>query len=193
MRRLYQALLNDARFHQQLLEFDHDLAAMARDGGCAECGGRLHSAVFPRKPRGVPPGLGEAYCRRFSFCCAVDGCRTRSTPASLRFLGRKVWLATVVTLVTVMQQGMTAARERRLLNELGISRRTLARWRRWWLTVFAGPFRPLAMASFMPPLDLAGVPATLLDRFVGELSERLVHLLRFLASLSGGATAMRAL
>jgi len=30
---------------------------------------------------------------RFSFCCARDGCRTRKTPPSFRFLGRKVYLA----------------------------------------------------------------------------------------------------
>jgi hypothetical protein len=189
---LYQALLNDARFHQQLLHFDRDLAAAARDAGCAECRGALHSARYDRKPRGVPPGLGDEYRQRFSFCCAVDGCRTRATPPSLRFLGRKVWLATVVTLVTAMQQGVTAGRERHLSAELGIDRRTLARWRKWWLETFAGPFRPIAMATFMPPLELAGVPAALLDRYGGDAAAKLIRLLRLLAPLTGGAAALRA-
>ena len=48
------------------------------------------------------------------------------------------------------------------------------------------------MAAFMPPLDLAGVPARLLDRFVGEVREKLVSLLRFLGPLTGGASAVRA-
>ncbi len=189
---MYQALLNDARFHQQLLHFDHDIAAAARDAGCTACRGRLHSARFSRKPRGVPAGVGDDYHLRFSFCCAVDGCRTRATPPSLRFLGRKVWLATVVTLVTALQQGGTAVRARRLSAELGIGRRTLARWRQWWLVTFAGPFRPVAMAAFMPPLDLAGVPAALLDRSVGDAAERLLRVLRFLAPLTGSAAAMHA-
>jgi hypothetical protein len=189
---LYQALLNDARFHEQLLDFDRDIAQAARKDGCPRCGGRLHSARFLRKPRGVPAGVSDEYDQRFSFCCAVDGCRKRKTPSSLRFLGPKVYLATVVTLVTAMQQGVTAARVQRLPAELDIDRRTLGRWRKWWLDTFAGPFRPTAMAAFMPPLDLAGVPTTLFERFAGAASERLVSLLRLLAPLTGGAAEMRA-
>ena len=49
------------------------------------------------------------------------------------------------------------------------------------------------MAAFIPPLDLADVPATLLERFVGEAREKLVSLLRFLGPLTGGAPARRAL
>jgi hypothetical protein len=188
---LYQALLNDTRFQEQLLAFDLDLAAIARADGCPRCGGRLHSARFRRKPRGVPAGLGDEFRERFSFCCAVEGCRKRKTPSSLRFLGPKVYLATVVTLASAMQQGVTTARVQRLSAELGIDRRTLGRWRKWWLETFAGPFRPVAMAAFMPPLDLAGVPAMLLERFVGEVGEKLVSLLRFLGPLTGGA-AVRA-
>jgi hypothetical protein len=189
---LYQALLTDARFHQQLLEFDRDLAAATREGGCRSCSGRLHAAPFARKPRGVPRGLRADYHQRFSFCCAEQRCRKRATPASLRFLGRKVWLGAVVTLATAMQQGITAKRERGLLAEFGIDRRTLGRWRKWWLETFSGPFRPHVSASFMPPLDLLGVPSTLLDRFAGELPQRLIHLLQFVAPLSGGAAAMHA-
>jgi hypothetical protein len=48
------------------------------------------------------------------------------------------------------------------------------------------------MAAFMPPLDLTGVPATLLDRYAGDLAVKLVGLLRFLSPLTGGASAMRA-
>ena len=189
---MYQAVLNDARFHEQLLVFDHDIAQAARKEGCPRCTGRLHSARFLRKPRRVPAGVSDDYDQRFSFCCAVDGCRGRMTPSSLRFLGPKVYLATAVTLVTAMQQGVTAARVQRLSADLGIDRRTLGRWRKWWLETFAGPFRPVAMAAIMPPLDLAGVPAALLDRYVGGVQEKLVSLLRFLGPLTGGAAARRA-
>jgi hypothetical protein len=37
------------------------------------------------------------------------------------------------------------------------------------------------------------VPATLLDRYAGDLAAQLIHLLRFLGPLTGGASAMRAL
>ena len=111
---MYQALLNDARFHQQLLQFDREIAAAARDAGCAKCRGTLHSARFGRKPRGVPAGLGDEYRLRFSFCCAVDGCRGRMTPSSLRFLGPKVYLATVVTMVTALAHPRTTDRRESL-------------------------------------------------------------------------------
>ena len=84
---MYQAVLADAKFHEQLLVFDRDLAASARAARCWLCGGALHSASYDRKPRGGPAGFGQEYAERFSFCCAVDGCRKRTTPPSLRFLG----------------------------------------------------------------------------------------------------------
>jgi hypothetical protein len=190
---VYQAVLADARFHEQLLVFDRDLSAIARATGCGPCGGTLHAAPFGRKPRGGPVGLGEDYAQRFSFCCAVDGCRKRTTPPSLRFLGRKVYLATVVTLISAMLHGTTPARLTRLSIVPGIDRRTLARWRAWWLSIFTdGPFALIAKATFMLPVDIASLPASLLDRFAGGIAEQLISLLRFLGPLTGGASAMRA-
>lgn len=152
----------------------------------------LHSARFRRKPRGRPAGLDDADDQRRSFCCAVAGCRKRATPPSLRFLGRKVYLATVVTLVSAMQHRATAAR-RCLSDHLGVSRRTVARWREWWLRTFAaGRFWKAASAAFMPPIQPSRLPASLLDRFAGSAEERLVALLRFLAPITGGAFAMQA-
>jgi hypothetical protein len=74
-----------------------------------------------------------------------------------------------------------------------LDRRTLARWRAWWLSTFTeGPFVLAAEASFMPPVDTASLPASLLGRFAGDVAERLTALLRFVAPLTGGASAMRA-
>lgn len=190
---MYQAVLSDARFHEQLLVFDLDLAERAREKGCPLCGGALHSARYPRKPRGAPGGLREDYCLRCSFCCAVDGCRSRMTPASLRFLGRKVYLAVVVALVSAMRCGVTEARLQRLSAELGVDRRTLERWRKWWLSAFAaGPFWRAASAAFMPPVNAAGLPAALLDRFAGDVDRKVTAFLRFLGPITGGASAVRA-
>ncbi len=192
---MYQAVLADARFYEQLLVFDRDLSATARAARCWRCGGVLHSASYDRKPRGCPAGLGEEYAERFSFCCAVDGCRKRTTPPSLRFLGRKVYLATVVTLISAMRHGLTASRLRQLAGVLGIDRRTVARWRIWWLSTFTSEesaFRPIAAAAFMPPVDTTTLPASLLDRFLGGIEQQLISLLRFLGPLTGGASAMRA-
>lgn len=193
---MYQALLADARFHRLLLAIDDAIAADCRAAGCLECGGVLHSARFRRKPRGRPAGLPAgpdgADDQRRSFCCAVEGCRKRATPASVRFLGRKVYLATVVTLVSAMQHGARAAR-RQLSDRLGVSRRTVARWREWWLCVFAaGRFWKAASAALMPPADPARLPLSLLDRLAGSPQRRLLGLLRLLMPITGGASAMHA-
>jgi hypothetical protein len=182
---LYRVLLADARFHKLLVAFDQDLAAAARAAGCARCGGVLHSARFRRKPRGGPVGLGEAYDQRLSFCCAVDLCRKRTTPPSFRFLGRKGYLGAVVVLVSAMRQGAAAARQ---LSELiGVSRRTVARWRAWWRSAFAAsPFWRVAGAAFMPPIDQARLPAALLERFSGDAATKLISLLRLLLPITGG-------
>jgi hypothetical protein len=124
---VYQAVLADAKFHEQLLAFDRDLAASVLAARCWRCGGALHSGSYARKPRGGPAGLGQEHAERFSFCCAVDGCRKRATPPSLRFLGRHVYLATVVTLISAMQLGITPSRLARLSVVPGLDRRTLAR------------------------------------------------------------------
>jgi hypothetical protein len=187
---VYQAVLADAKFHEQLLVFDRDLAASARAARCWLCGGALHSASYDRKPRGCPGGFGHEYAERFSFCCAVDGCRKRTTPPSLRFLGRKVYLATVVTLISAMLLGTTPARLARLSAMPGIDRRALARWRTWWRSTFTdGPFASVAKAALAPPLDIAGLPVSLLDRVAGGIEQKLSALLRFLAPLTGGASA----
>ena len=178
------SLLRDTRFFDLLYTLDRDLADQTRTPGCA-CGGRLHQAHYPRKPRGGPADLSPDRERRFSFCCARDGCRCRTTPPSLRFLGRRVYFGVVVVLVTAMAHGVTARRATELHAELGVDRRTLARWQRWWREHFpASSFWREHRARFSPPVSADGLPGALLDRFAPE-GERdgVVSLLRFLAPL----------
>jgi len=179
------ALLRDASLYEQLLTFDRDLAAEARVAGCGFCGGTLHSACYPRKPRGGRDDLGPGYATRLSFCCAVDGCRRRTTPPSVRYLGRRVYLGAVVVLVTAMSGGITATRAARLREWLGVSVRTLKRWRVWWRETFiASPFWRGAQGRFMPPVTSETLPASLLERFAGEERARLLHALTFLTPLT---------
>ncbi|MBM4093335.1 MAG: hypothetical protein FJ276_28575 [Planctomycetes bacterium] len=99
---MYHVLLRDARFWGFLFQVDQHLAAQAQQQGCS-CGGRLHCANYPRKPRGGPTPLPGSRDYRLSFCCDRDGCRKRTTPPSVRFLGRKVYLGAVVILVAAMR------------------------------------------------------------------------------------------
>ena len=188
---LYATLLADTRFHELLLTIDRASADTCRAEGCVECGGRLHSAPYPRKPRGRPKSvsrrLGPEHDRRFSFCCAVDGCRGRETPPSLRFLGRRVYVATIVVLIAILQHGATSSRTERLAEVVSVDRRTVERWRRWWRDGFtATPFWRIARAAFMPPVEHGSLPASLLDRFTGDGAEPLIALLRFLGPVTGG-------
>ena len=104
-----EALLTDLRFHQLLLGFDQDLARSACAQGCPYClGGTALGPLLAQAPR-PPRGLGEEYRQRFSFCCAVKECRKRKTPTSLRFLGPKVYGATIIVLQSVLRGGAKAA------------------------------------------------------------------------------------
>jgi hypothetical protein len=193
---LYPDLLADATFHELLLAYDRDLADAARCAGCARCSGVVHAAPYWRKPRGRPKSLrkrlGSEHDRRFSFCCAVDGCRSRATPPSLRFLGPKVYIAGIVVLIAILRHGATAPRMRELAEVIGVDRRTFERWRRWWRDSFtATPFWRTARAAFMPPVDPGGLPAALIERFAGDDADRLIGLLRFMGPVTGGRVHAR--
>jgi hypothetical protein len=128
------SLATDPGFYYLQKMIDDDLARMARAEGC-DCGGKLHTADYPRKPRGGPKGVRDRIVMRASFCCAREDCRRRRTPASVRFLGRKVYFAVVVLLLPILREGATPLRVRRLRALFRVSQRTLQRWRRWWLEV----------------------------------------------------------
>jgi hypothetical protein len=188
-----QKILADKRFYELLLGFDREIADAAHEGRCQRCGAKLHCGSFARKPRGVPAGLGPEHCERFSFCCAARDCRKRETPGSLRFLGRKVFLGAMVVLVAAMQSGLSAARARQLEALVGVSRRTVARWREWWCSVFTDSPFWRAHGAFVPRVTTADLPASLLKRFAGEAEQQLVLLLRFLAPITTGRGILRAI
>ena len=175
------ALLYDQKFLTLLLRIDHDLAARRRADGC-QCGGALHRADYPRKPRGCPVEVRDDHSSRLSFCCAV--CRRRATSMSVRFLARRVYFALAVVLMSARPAGPTSAAAR-LGTALGVDRRALARWRDWWREQF--PQTPLwraTCAQFMPPVPEAQLPGELITRFTGLLPEALVHLLVWLSPVT---------
>ena len=186
-------LLSDAAFYRLLLRFDEDLAAAERPKGCWLCGKKLHVSDFRRKPRGLAVDLGDRFAERLSFCCADRSCRKRRTPPSLRFLGRKVYLGATVVLISAMRCGTSPTRMRRLNELVGVSRQTVSRWRRWWTEALPGSrFWAGAAGALLPPVNLAELPASLLERFAGSAAERLILLLRWLSPVSGGSPAAHA-
>ncbi|HRO37681.1 hypothetical protein [Thauera sp.] len=62
--------LQRSQFFLFLIRLDEELAAQAQAEGCS-CGGVLHRANYPRKPRGCPTlAIREAFSSRLSFCCS---------------------------------------------------------------------------------------------------------------------------
>lgn len=169
-----------------LPRIDDDLAAKTREAGCPDCGGRLDVADYPRVPRGATEGFDASWNSRRSFCCAVEGCRGRSTPPSVRFLGRKVYVGAVVVLATALQHGPSKKSVTALSALLGITRRTLVRWRGWWSTAFAtSRFWTSLRGRLVPAVDEAAMPASLLSRMLGtDDAERLIALLGVLAPVT---------
>ncbi|MDP2758981.1 MAG: hypothetical protein Q8O64_01055 [Sideroxyarcus sp.] len=177
------ALLQDSRFFLLLLQIDIDLAAQARSVGC-RCGGALHCANYPRKPRACLNEIRADYESRFSFCCSQ--CRKRTTSTSARFLGRRVYLGLAVVLMSAGRARSTSA-VAQLGETLDVPARTIQRWRRWWVEQF--PLTPLwqaACARFMPPIDLSLLPASLTERFAGVAEEQMRRILIFLSPLTVG-------
>jgi hypothetical protein len=175
-----QCHLADQHLYQLLEKVDADLTEKARQEGCLLCGGTLHRGDYARKPRG-----GPQWDTRFSLCCATEGCRRRHTPPSVRFMGRRVYAGLVVVLVSAMIHGLKPQRVQWLHEVLGIDRRTLQRWRQWWLGLFVeSSFWKEVRARFMPPLCQKTLPLPLCVSFEVERRDRLLDLLRFLAPIT---------
>lgn len=187
---MYHELPRHASFWAFLFSIDRELAEDARQKGCP-CGGRLHRANYPRKPRGGGEELPQEYGCRLSFCCEREGCRKRVTPASVRFLGRKVYLGAVVILVAAMRQGPSPQRVQELYRLFGADRHTIARWRGFWSEHFPQtPFWKAARGRLTPFVEVVALPLALLEAFLRseDLAGDWGRLLRFLSpiTIAGG-------
>lgn len=183
---MWHELPRGDRFWSLLLSIDRDLAETARQHGCS-CGGRLHRADYPRRPRGCPDQLPEAYRQRLSFCCNRDGCRKRVTPPSVRFVGRKVYLSAVVVLIAAMRHGATPRRVRELSKLTGADRRTIDRWQVFWQEFFPRTtFWRTARCRIVLVSKVLALPGSLMDVFLRtDASDNgWGNLLRFLSPIS---------
>jgi hypothetical protein len=153
----------DVQFCARLEAVDRAITERVRMAGCSRCGGRLDRADYARKPRGgdIAPAA-EAWSKRLSLCCARDGCRRRTTPPSVRFLGRRVYVEVVVILACLAAEATALAAPQ---PPESVPRRTVRRWLSWWRTAFvASALWCDLRARFSEPPDESELPASLLSR-----------------------------
>jgi len=153
--------LRDIGFFKILLAVDRGISDRAKQNGCRHCGGILDVADYPRKPRGIED-QGQSL-RRLSFCCRREGCRKRTTPESLRFLGRKVYTGVVVVLGVF---------DTALIAPLNLCRQTLSRWASYWGQVFHfdNPFWKIKKALLPLGFDAAGTTSAIVQLFESRVS-----------------------
>jgi hypothetical protein len=95
-----------------------------------------------------------------------------------------VYFGVVVVLVTTLVHGVTPRRAAELRAELGVDRRTLARWRHWWRSHFPASRFWREHRARVAPISIDALPGALLERFAPDTHPAgLVSLLRFLAPL----------
>jgi len=176
-------LLHSPKFFSLLLQIDANAADQMHGTVCPHCcAGVLHCANYPRKPKACPKEVLRDYQSRWSFCCNL--CRKRTTPMSVRFLGRRVYVALAVVVLAVKRNKINAA-VTELVETLGVPERTIARWRQWWLGLFpATALWQAQCARFMPPVQIVDLPVSLIERFTGGAHETMLRLLNFLSPLS---------
>lgn len=180
---------------KMMLFFDEDLARRTSQQGC-RCGGVLNVANYGRSPRGLPPVAAEDLRSRtsirYSFCCTT--CRKRTTPPSTRFHGRSWYVAPARLLASVMDKGSRHATQQ-LQRSLGISARTIARWRHWWNATFrTSATWTMLLGRLRPGAHEGHLPDSLIVHGFGSRprqEHRFATLLQLLAPHLDGARLLR--
>lgn len=178
-----------SEFFAGMSAFDREIADRVAAEPCTRCGGKLHKADYPRKPReGAFAPVPETWQRRFSFCCGAEGCRKRATPPSVRFMARRVYLGFVVTITSMIYlKGGSSATSAR---EMSVPRRTLGRWQEWWTKQFIALQVFVDLRARCVGIDVARIPESVVEQLPGTVSERLFSFLQALLPLtSSSATA----
>jgi hypothetical protein len=173
-------------FFTLLEQMDEGMARRVAAEGCRVCDGPLHRGNYSRKPRGalIAPA-GETFVVRFSLCCGREGCRMRSTPPSVRFLGRRVYLGAVVIVASIVALALQAVREVR--RQTGVPSRTVGRWLGWWRGPFLGTEEYVTICARLIGVEVGQVPASIVDRLEGTGTERVRSMLEWLVALTTGS------
>lgn len=131
---------------------DQEILLVARKKGC-HCAGKLDTANYSRKVRGIPTDVEDLMDTRFSLCCR--DCRKRTTPISMRFWGRKIyWVMTIITNLILLSS-----------NDRSVPPQTLKRWQRYFSFMPLSRFWREHSSRFMPPLNTDHLLTNIVNRF----------------------------
>lgn len=180
---------DDFNFHAWLLGLDTEAAQQTRLQGCPRCGGPLYAAHYARKTRGLGPDALKAgrYEVRLSLCCGREGCRARATPPSVRFLGRRVYAAVAVLVLSLCEALASLAAQALAIEatRLWPAWCTRRRWSRWWREgLWSSPWFAAQRARFTTSAQPSESPDCLLLQFGGSVHEQLQRLLVMLSPLT---------
>ncbi len=187
-------ILRKTEVYLILLDIDRKIANKTQENGCHHCNSSLlHVANYPRKPRGFLVDLNDPYDFRFSFCCPVEGCRKRTTPISVRFLGRKVYLVVVVSLLSALCHGASPRTLTRLSKMFEMDRRTIKRWLGMWQFLFSDSvFWKEEKGRFKMPFDINNGIKWVIEQFKGPPQKQLLLFQFFVAPLSSTSAPEKA-
>lgn len=155
----------EVEFFERLKVMDERLSVAVAAARCRHCAGPLHRSNYNRKPRGgLLCGAGERAYLRQSLCCGRRGCRKRTLPPSLLFLGRRVYVGALVVIASALALVQTGLRK--AANVSGVPARTLVRWRGWWKEDFVASVAWAELrARFAAPAPEENLlPLSMLDR-----------------------------
>lgn len=109
-------------------------------------------------------------------------------PPSVRFLGRRVYWAPVLLLVSALRQAKNPVITlERLKAVCGVWRSTVNRWQRYFRGLFAESSNYRRLAGYlMPPIATDNLPQGLLERFCIACSDPEVALVNCLRTLALG-------
>jgi hypothetical protein len=160
-------------FLSELIAIDFESAEEMKARGCPECKSVLHRSNFIRKFRGLEAGLPTEFAVRFSFCCSKDGCRSRLTPPSVRFMRHKVYLTLTMVLAS---SGATTF----LDEDLRVSPQTLKRWKQVWRQILSSsnPLYLRLKAFFPADLQEVQSPDSILNWFLNQAQVKFIEGIR---------------
>ena len=148
-----------------------------RTGCCRHCKSKeLSRSDYPRDPRGIPKDASEEiinkYSCRFSFLCRK--CRRRTTPPSVRFMGRKIYATLGVLWVSLENErgALPGLEELRQLMGKCLSDVTIERWLNWWQSkVWNSPFWKEFQGQLLGEIKQSQFISGVWDHFKRQLSD----------------------